>query len=74
MGAQKNRQHMFWLRNKKIIFRYAHLSGGLSKNRLGRIRDKIVCEKLIFLLIKECFVSPVNTVCCLNHSECNKIN
>ena len=22
-------QHMFWLRNKKIIFRYAPLSGGL---------------------------------------------
>ena len=22
---------MFWLRNKKIIFRYAHLSGGVSQ-------------------------------------------
>ena len=33
-GAQWNRlneypQHMFWLRNKKNIFRYAPLSGGL---------------------------------------------
>ena len=23
-------QHMFWLRNKKVIFSYAHLSGGLD--------------------------------------------
>ena len=34
LGAQKNRlveypQYMFWLRNKKIIFRYAFLTKGL---------------------------------------------
>ena len=34
-GAQENGsfeypQHMFWLRNKKIIFSYTLLSGGLS--------------------------------------------
>ena len=25
LGAQMNHQHMFWLRNKKIIFKYATL-------------------------------------------------
>ena len=36
LGAQKNhlieyQQHMFWLRNKKIIFSYTLLSGGLPR-------------------------------------------
>ena len=29
-GSFEYPQHMFWLRNKKINFSYAHLSGGLK--------------------------------------------
>ena len=32
MGAFEYPQHMFWFRNKKIIFKHAFLSGGLAKD------------------------------------------
>ena len=33
-GSFEYRQHMFWMRNKKIIFSYALLSGGGGRGGL----------------------------------------
>ena len=43
-------QHMFWLRNKKIIFSHALLSGGLNSRRKIRFLNflfQVVCTLLI---------------------------
>ena len=49
-GSFEYPQHMFWLRNKKILFSYTLISGGLTQ-------DRMLFDNILFAFFVLCFFS-----------------
>ena len=64
-GSFGYQQHLFWLRNKKIIFCYARLTNGLIMQ--SNIKD---CVEAIIMAVMGCIEISVQRITVWYHKAC----